>query len=81
MLVEHATRLAGSDLDGIEKAASEIAALAEGNGTAITAAYRLAMTEARSDHTTTAKQVVAIVRRAIEIGMSRWDFEETAPPP
>lgn len=80
-VVCRAAELAAQPLDGIEAAAHELADLAGDDVRVIEAARRIAGAALVEHPDTSTKQMVALVRRAIEVGMSRWDIQETGPLP
>lgn len=80
-VVVRARELAGSGLEGIEEAAAELAGLSDGDGRVINRARQIAAARLAAAPSTENKQVAALIRRSIEVGMSRWGFEETGPVP
>ena len=79
-LLNRAYEIAASQLEGINEAALELAALV-GDRRVIERAVRV-LAERVHEHPTRAnKQVASLIRRAIELGMSRWDWADTKPVP
>jgi hypothetical protein len=77
VVVARAYEMAASSLEGINEAALELADLSGVDVAVITAAWRraLEMVEVSPDHAT--KQVVSLLRRALELGNWRWEMVET----
>jgi len=72
VLLQRARALAAGPLDGIETAARVLAEEAEGDLPAMQHARRAALDAEAADPTPAAKQVVSLLRRALEVG--DWDW-------
>ena len=72
-LLGRAAELAAGPLHGIEGEAKELATMAGGDLELISRARRLAMDWVEEGGGPVAKQVVAMIRRAIEVG--EWDWK------
>ncbi|HUJ66706.1 MAG TPA: hypothetical protein VLX59_14265 [Acidimicrobiales bacterium] len=68
-----AFRLSIEPLEGIEKEAEQLAALAAGDVRVVEAARRLAMNLAEGLPGMITKQVISLLRRALEIGAWNWE--------
>ncbi len=79
-LMARARALAESPLEGINEAALELAALADGDRSIIERARRDVDAEVRASGSTVAKQMASLIRRALELGEWRWRPEETTRP-
>ena len=73
--------LAASQLEGINAAALELADAAGGNRRVMERAFRVVAERVRVDPSHANKQVASLIRRAIELGMWRWDWDDTRPVP
>ena len=80
-LLNRAYELAASPLEGINEAALEVAELAGDDRLVIERAFRAMSDRVRADPSHANKQVASIVRRAIELGMWRWEWDDTKPVP
>ena len=80
-LLARAYQLANSDLEGINEAAEELAAMSGEDLAVISKARRVVLERvaAGPDHDT--RQVNSLIRRAIELGGWRWRWEDTGPAP
>ena len=76
-LLIRAVELSRSQLEGIEEAAHELVGMTAGDVRVIMEARRFASSCLSSDATTENKQVVSLIRRAVEVGMSQWSMEDT----
>ncbi len=76
-----AYELADSGLSGINEAAEELATMAGEELEVISSARRIVMARLRDhpDHPT--RQVYWLIRRALELGDWRWQWEDTNPVP
>jgi hypothetical protein len=79
-LLALARELAESPLEGINEAAEELAVLGQ-DRRVIERAIRAAREQAHADPTPTNKQIASLIRRAVELGMSKWDWDDTKPVP
>ena len=79
LILARAHELSALPLAGLEQAARELADICGGDGLAVTRALRVAKTDMAAEPDRQNKQVIALIRRAIEIGMSNWDFENSPP--
>jgi hypothetical protein len=79
-LLDRAYEFAGSDLEGINEAAIELAQLTD-QSWVMERAFRIAAERVRDDPTRVNKQVASLIRRAIELGMYRWKWLDTNPVP
>jgi hypothetical protein len=73
-LLGRAAAFALMPLEGIEQAAAELVALAEGDRRVVERSYREARALAVADPTTVNKQIVALIRRVVEVG--DWDWSD-----
>lgn len=73
--------MARSHLEGINEAAEELAALAGEDRRVIERARRTAVERVTSRPDRDNLQVLSLIRRAIELGDRRWQWEETRPVP
>ena len=78
-MLSRADDLARGDLEGIEDAAHQLIELAGGDVRVVSEARRLAAARLESDASTQNNQVMALIRRALEVGMGQWSMEETRP--
>lgn len=76
-LLACAYEFAAQPLDGIEEAAKELAALSADDLAIIERARRLTVARLMAHPDRATKQVDSLIRRAIEVGLSRWSFEDT----
>jgi hypothetical protein len=80
-LLERGYELAASELEGINEAALELADAAGGNRRVMERAFRVVAERVRVDPSHANKQVASLIRRAIELGMWQWDWDDTRPVP
>jgi hypothetical protein len=80
-LLERGYELAASQLEGINEAALELADAAGGNRRVMERAFRVVAKRVRVDPSHANKQVASLIRRAIELGMWQWDWDDTRPVP
>jgi len=80
-LLGRAYELARSNLAGLEEAAKELASMSGDSPAAISGARRVALERLARTSGQVDLQVVSLLRRAIEVGASRWTWEETKPVP
>lgn len=72
-LLRRARRLADGPLAGIEDAARQLAGAARGDLSVLARARRLALAAADRSNERRDRQVVALLRRALEVGHWCWD--------
>lgn len=72
-LLDRATEIASAPLEGIEEAAEELAAMTGGDLRVLERARRRALEAERNDPGRLSRQVVSLLRRAIEVGSWNWD--------
>ena len=80
-LLERGYELAASQLEGINAAALDLADAAGGNRRVMERAFRVVAERVRVDPSHANKQVASLIRRAIELGMWRWNWDDTRPVP
>jgi hypothetical protein len=80
-LLERGYEFAASQLEGIDEAALELADLAGDDRRTIEQAFRVVAARVRREPSHANKQVASLIRRAIELGMWRWEWEDTKPVP
>jgi hypothetical protein len=80
-LLARAYQLAALPLEGIEEAAKELVGLSADDLAVVDQARRLTAARVANNPTVQTKQVAALIRRAIEVGMSRWRFDDTGEVP
>jgi hypothetical protein len=80
-LLARAYQLADSQLDGINEAAEELAAMSAGDLDVISKARRVVVQRMAADPDSVTKQVFWLIRRAIELGGWRWQWNDTGPLP
>jgi hypothetical protein len=80
-LLARAYQLANSDLDGLNDAAEELAALSGQDVAVISRARRVVLEQLATNPDRTTNQVASLIRRAIEVGTGRWDWEDSGPVP
>jgi hypothetical protein len=73
--------LAASHLEGINEAALELADAAGDDRRVMERAFRVVAERVRVDPSHANKQVASLIRRAIELGMWRWYWDDTRPLP
>lgn len=78
-LLARAYELAGTELEGTDEAAEELASLAGDSLAVIDQARRLVARRLAERPDRATKQVASLIRRAIELGMSRWAWNDTNP--
>lgn len=78
-LLSRADDLARGYLAGIEDAAHQLVELSGGDVRVVSEARRLAAARLESEASTQNKQVMALIRRALEVGMGHWSMAETRP--
>ena len=71
-LHQRAAQLAATPLEGIEETAKELASMAGGDLAVVERARRRALMELDADPGPLTRQVVALMRRAIEVGTWSW---------
>lgn len=71
-LLGRATEIASGPLEGIEEAAKELAEMTGGDLRVLERARRRALEAERADPGRVSRQVVSLLRRAIEVGT--WDW-------
>jgi hypothetical protein len=76
ILLNRGYELAASRLEGINEAAVELADAAGDDRQVVERAIRVAE-RVRVDPSHANKQVASLLRRAIELGMWRWDWDDT----
>jgi hypothetical protein len=80
-LLARAHQYADSHLEGIDEAAEELAKMSGEDLTVISQARRVALERMAADPDRVTKQVVSLIRRAIELGGWRWRWDNTGPVP
>jgi hypothetical protein len=80
-LLDRGYELAASHLEGINEAALELADAAGDDRRVMERAFRVVAERVRLDPSHDNNQVASLIRRAIELGMWRWDWENTRPVP
>jgi hypothetical protein len=80
VLLERAYELATGPLAGIEDAAKELAQLA-GDSVTVSTARRIVLSRVEGGGGPSDQQVASLLRRAIELGGGRWDWDDTRPVP
>jgi hypothetical protein len=76
-LLDRGYELAASRLEGINEAALELADAAGDDRRVMERAIRVVAERVRVDPSHANKQVASLLRRAIELGMWRWDWDDT----
>jgi hypothetical protein len=76
-LLDRSYELAASRLEGINEAALELADAAGDDRRVMERAIRVVAERVRVDPSHANKQVALLIRRAIELGMWRWDWDDT----
>jgi hypothetical protein len=76
-LLDRGYELAASRLEGINEAALELAEAAGDDRRVMERAIRVVAERVRVEPSHANKQVASLIRRAIELGMWRWDWEDT----
>ncbi|HUB70593.1 MAG TPA: hypothetical protein VL984_09235 [Acidimicrobiales bacterium] len=79
-LLDRAYKMAGSQLDGVEQAAKELAVLCGDSSTA-SAARRVVLGRLEAGGDRVDRQVASLLRRAIELGAGLWAWDNTKPLP
>ena len=72
-------QMADEPLEGIEEAAKELAALAGGDVAVVARLRQVAAENVDAEPDRHNKQVLSLVRRAIEVGRWDWDAYEATP--
>jgi hypothetical protein len=80
-LLQRAYELAAGHLEGINEAAFELAEVAGDDRRVVERAVRVVAERVRVDPSHANKQVASLIRRAIELGMGRWQWSDTDPVP
>jgi len=80
-LLDRGYELAASQLEGINEAALELADAAGDDRRVMERAFRVVAERVRLDPSHSNYQVASLIRRAIELGMWRWDWNNTRPVP
>jgi hypothetical protein len=80
-LLARAYQLASSDLNGINEAAEELAALSGDDIGVLYRARRVVLERMAIGPDRATKQVVWLIRRALEVGSDRWRWKDTGPVP
>jgi hypothetical protein len=80
-LLARAYQLANSQLEGINEAAEELAAMSGDDLTVISKARRVVLARMAGNPDRATNQVASLIRRAIELGGWRWRWDETGPVP
>jgi hypothetical protein len=80
-LLDRGYELAASHLEGINEAARELADAAGDDRRVMERAFRVVAERVRLDPCHANNQVASLIRRAIELGMWRWDWDDTRPVP
>jgi hypothetical protein len=76
-LLDRGYQLAASQLEGINEAALELADAAGDDRRVMERAIRVVAERVRVEPSHANKQVASLLRRAIESGMWRWDWDDT----
>jgi hypothetical protein len=80
-LLARAYEFADRHLEGIDEAAEELAEMSGEDLTVISQARRMVLERMAGRPDRATKQVVSLIRRAIELGSWRWHWEDTGPVP
>jgi len=80
-LLDRGYVLAASQLEGINEAALELADSAGDDRLVMEQAFRVVAERVRLDPSHANKQVASLIRRAFELGMWRWEWDDTRPVP
>ncbi len=78
-ILARAHEMADEPLEGIDEAAKELAALAGGDVAVVARLRQVAADNVDAEPDRHNKQVLSLVRRAIEIGRWDWDAYEATP--
>ncbi len=78
-ILARARQFADGDLEGIEEAAKELAEMAGGDVAVVAGARQRAARAVADDPGRHSKQVLSLIRRAIEVGRWDWDAYGAAP--
>ncbi len=81
LLLDRGYELAAGHLEGINEAALELADAAGDDRRVMERAFRVVAERVRLDPSHANNQVASLIRRAIELGMWRWDWDDTRPVP
>ena len=76
-LLDRGYELAASRLEGINEAALELADAVGDDRRVMERAFRVVAERVRVEPSHANKQVASLIRRAIELGMWRWDWDDT----
>jgi hypothetical protein len=80
-LLDVGYELAARPLEGINEAALELAGAAGDDRRVMERAFRVVAERVRVEPNHANKQVASLIRRAIELGMWRWEWDDTPPVP
>jgi hypothetical protein len=80
-LLDVGYELAARPLEGINEAALELAGAAGDDRRVMERAFRVVAERVRVEPNHDNKQVASLIRRAIELGMWRWEWDDTPPVP
>ena len=80
-LLLEAGEIAEGSLEGIEDGARQLVELSGGDIAVISRARRVAAAQMEANPSALNKQIVSLIRRALEVGMDRWTMHETGPLP
>ncbi len=80
-LLDRGYELAARQLEGINEAALELAGAAGDDRRVMERAFRVVAERVRVNPNHANKQVASLIRRAIELGMWRWEWDDTQPVP
>ena len=81
LLLDRGYELAAGHLEGINEAALELADAAGDDRRVMERAFRVVAERVRLDPSHANNQVASLIRRAMELGMWRWDWDDTRPVP
>ena len=81
LLLDRGYELAAGQLEGINEAALELADAAGDDRRVMERAFCVVAERVRLDPSHANNQVASLIRRAIELGMWRWDWDDTRPVP
>jgi hypothetical protein len=79
LVLARARRFADDDLEGIEEAAKDLARLAGGDVAVVAGARQRAVRAVADDPGRHSKQVLSLIRRAMEVGDWDWGAYEAPP--
>ncbi len=80
-LLTGAREIAAEHPDGIEDGARQLVELSGGDVAVVSRARRIAVARMESEPSGLNKQIVSLIRRALEVGANGWVMHETEPPP